>query len=449
LTPPEQARVWSELQRATRLDPGQPVIAAAIGGAAVDLASHIWLYGIVVERHHRATSSAAERLAASEPYFATAIDAYERSLRTRPQSGEVRERYGWLLAGLDSVRLVARAEGLRASHPALAPLINTDESLVPRALREIEEAASRDPLNARRQHSLALFALLHLGPAYADVATRASRQALTLDPSLIDEIVIQLATRPDRLALLPAALPPRFDLWLQAADQLEDQEQFAAAASVRAQTLALAVNPRQQVIAQLAWSRALLDRGDAEQALVHARLAFVLAPDDPDVLAAMASVHHASGEWDEAEARLSAAIQAAAAIPADWDRATRLRIRLARFLTERGQPVRALSAWREILRATPNDAWAHYEIGGVFDAIGERTSALWEYRLAEQLGRLDVGLSVAIARTYARHGFLREASDAYRRAIALQPPEVAELRAELYRIAVQMEGRPDGDDGAR
>ena len=449
LTLPELARAWSQLERASRLDPGQPVIAAAAGGAAVDLASRIWTYGVVVEGHHVARSSAAERLAASEPYFAAAIDAYRRSLETRPQSGEVRERYGWLLAGLESVRVVTRAQGLRASRPTLASLIDTDESLVPSAQQQLQEAVSRDPFSAPRQYSLASFAHLHLGPEGSEVAVRASRQALTLDPSLLNEIVAQLASRSDWLALLPAAVPPRFDLWLQVAAQLEDRGRFPVATTAREETVALAANTRQRVQAELSWSQALLERGDAAQALVHARRALALAPDDPDVLLAMADAQQASGDWDAAEARLVRAIQGAEVAPGDQERATRLRIRLARLLTDRGQHVKALSAWREVLRATPNDAWAHFQVGALFETLDERASALLEYRLAEDLGRRDAGLLGAIAQSYARWGFLREAAEAYRRAIALQPAATAQLQAELRGIVARIEARTKAADPER
>jgi tetratricopeptide (TPR) repeat protein len=439
LTLPELDRAWSQLERASRLDPRQPAIAAAAGSVAADLASRIWIFGVVVDGHHVARASAAERLAASEPYFAAAIDAYRRSLETRPQSGDVRERYGWLLAGLESVRGVARAEGLRASRPSLASLIETDRSLIPLALQELQEAASRDPFSASRQYGLALFALLHLGPEGHEVAARASRQALALDPSLVDEIVVQLATRSDRLALLPAAVPPRFELWLRVADQLEDRGQLAAAAMARAETVALAADSRQQVQAQLSWSRALLDRGDAVRALGHAQRALVLAPTDPDALIAVADAQQASSQSDEAEATLIGAIRLTEVSPGGQERAIRLQTRLARLLTDRGQHARALSAWREVLRATPNDANAHFQVGALLETLNEWTSALWEYRLAEEFGRRDAGLIAAIAQSYARRGLLREAADAYRRAIVLQSAETPQLEAELRAIVARME----------
>jgi Tfp pilus assembly protein PilF/O-antigen ligase len=447
MTPAELIQTWSRLERAAQFDARQPVVQAAKGRVAVHLASSIWTYGVIAEGRYLATSSAPERFVASEPYFSAAVDAYQQSLRTRPHSGEVHERYGWLLAGLESVRLVARAQGLRATLPGLAPLINSDQSLLPKARAELEEAVLRDPLNPTRWFSLGLFALAHLGPGGGDVAARSFREALALDKRLIDEIVVHLAARPDRLTLLPALVPPRHDLWLQVAGQLEDQGRFAAATSAREQALAVAADARQRLEVRLSWSRALLDRGDAAQALVQARQALAVAPNDVDALRAMADAHERRGEWRDAEARLIDAIGSAESVDRDGDRATRLRARLARFLAKRGDHVRALREWRAVIQATPNDAWAHYEIGGLLETLGDGTGAFLEYRRAEQLGRQDASLNAAVARTYAHHGLLREASVAYRRAIALQPAETAHLEAELRRMTVGMEGREEAGDG--
>ncbi len=424
-----------DLQWAARLDPWNPAVQNALAGVAEELASRAWNYGIGPDGR-RLPASMEERLKASQPLFAVALGAYQRSLRLNPRAARTHDRFGWFLGGLEAVRqAVSGSSALRGSADSgLSPLLGSEEVLYPRAIAHLKEGVAWDPQNAHRHQSLALFALSHLrrDSAGRQLASESFRRALNLQPVLLEEVLDRLSAVGSDRALLEASIPRRYDLWLALAGHLDRQGRRAAADSAFEEALALASGPMAQVEVRLAYGEARLRGGDTPGALIQARQALVLTPKNPEVFVTLSKIYEAMGKWDEAETALASAVALGAG--GDLRQANEYRGRLANYLSRRGRGDRALVLWREILRDAPNDPWAHFEVGRLFEQRREWNQAFQAYRTAEGLGASDWSLLGSVAKAYARQGLLREAIAAYEAAVRLHPVE-SDLRmevAELY-----------------
>lgn len=430
-------RAHGALQWAARLDPWNPQVHAALARVSEELAVRVWNHGVTPDGR-RLPPAPEERLGASQGLFAQAYGAYERSLGLRPRAAELHDRFGWFLGSLDTIRRSVQASStLRARlDPRLRPLLDSEESLLPRALRHLREGARWDPHNAYRHRSLALFALAHLGdePTRREVAAEGFRRALSLDPSLLAGVLDRLSSGNGDAELLQASLPPRYDLWLALGQHLVRQRRWAAVPAFE-KALSLASDPAGQVEVRLAYSRALLQGNDPGGALAQAQQALILDPRNPEVFLALAEIYEARRQEDEAETALVSAVTLARG--ADAGQANRYRARLAALLSKRGEVGRALLLRRQILQATPNDPWAHLEVGRLLERRGEWAEAFREYRAAEGLGPRDVWLQWEVARAYARRGLLREAVMAYAAAVRLRP-EAGDLRMELAELYARL-----------
>ena len=427
-----------DLEWAARLDPWNPVVQNALAGVAQELALRVWNYGVGPDGQ-RLPASRDERLRASQRFFAVAYGAYQQSLRLNPRAAQIHDGFGWLLGSLETVRQTVRGSStLRGSVDSrLSPLLASEESLYPRALAHLREGVAWDPQNAYRHQSLALFALSHLtrDSVGRQVAVEGFRRALSLEPALLGEVLDHLSSAGSEGALLEASIPRRYDLWLAVARHLDRQGRRKATASAFEEALTLATDPMAQVQVRLAYSETLLRGGEPLRALAQARHALVLAPKNPVVFVTLSEIYEATGKWEEAEAALASAVTLAGG--GDPRQANEHRGRLASYLSRRGQGERALTFWQQILRETPNDPWAHFEVGRLLEQRGEWSRAFQEYQTAEGLSPNDWRLHWEIARAYARNGLLREAVTVYEKAIQLNPLE-SELRMEVAELYARM-----------
>jgi O-antigen ligase len=129
------------LSVAARLDPWNPAVQAALAQVTDELARRVWLGGVSRDGRRLGDTSPAGRLAASRDLLATAHDSYQASLRTRPRASETHERFAWFLGRLETIRkaAVVGATGTPLA-PALAGVLTSDESILPRALHHFGEA---------------------------------------------------------------------------------------------------------------------------------------------------------------------------------------------------------------------------------------------------------------------------------------------------------------------
>jgi len=432
------ARAYQDLEWAVRLDPWNAAAQRALAGVAAEIALRAWNYGVGPDGQ-RLPASQANRLGASQHFLAVAYEAYRQSIEHNPRAAHTHDRFGWFLGSLEPVR---RSVG-RSSTPVgsvdarLAPLLSSEESLYPRALAHLRSGVSWDPQNAYRHQSLALFALSHLkaDAAGGQVAADGFRQALSLEPALLGEVLESLSSGGADQSLVEVSIPRRYDLWLALARRLDQQGRRRAAASAFEEALALAPHPTAQVEVRLAYSEALLRGGDPQSALARARQALVLAPKNPEVFGALAAVYEATEKWEEAESALGSAVSLARA--GEVKQANEYRAHLATYLSRRGQAERALAVRREIVREAPNDAWAHYEVARLLEQRRDWPGAFREYQTALGLALNDGRLYGNVARAYARNDLIREAISSYENAIRLRPTdgdlrmEVAELYARI------------------
>lgn len=434
VTTGDLVKAYGELEYAARLDPWNPAVQHTLAGVAEEIALRIWSYGVGPDGQ-RLRAPRDERLESSHRFFAVAYGAYQRSLLLSPRTAQTHDRLGWFLGNLEMVRQTVKGSAILSGSmdPRLRLLLTSDESLYPRALAQLRKGISWDPKNAYRHQSLGLFALFHLkDSAGRQVVVDGFRQALSLQPALLDDVLDSLSSSasPDH-GLLEAAMPSRYDLWLVLARRSDRQGGVDAATAAFEKALALAPDPTAQVEVRLAYGEALLRGGNAVTALAQARHALVLAPKNPEVFALLSTAYEAMQKWDEAESTLVSAVALAGG--GDPKQANGYRGRLASYFTRRGQDAPALLLRRQILEGAPNDAWAHFEVGKLFEQRREWPDAFHEYRAAEGLGFNDWNLLRNVARAYARQGLLREAIAAYEAAVRLHPND-NDLRMEVAEL---------------
>jgi tetratricopeptide (TPR) repeat protein/O-antigen ligase len=428
-----------ELREAVRLDPDNPAVHGAIAEVAEELALRVWNYGVAAGGQ-RLGPSADDRVGASQDHFATAYAAYERSLRLNPRAARMHDRFGRFLGHLEAVRQVIRGSStLRVPlDPRLAPLVDAEESLIPRALAHLGEGVRLDPLNPYRHRNLAAFALVHpTGPDSTRVVVDGFRTVLSIDREFLPEVADRLESRgASGRALLRAAMPRLSPLWLDLARRWDRAGQREDALSAYEEALALAPDPGQELAVRLAYSDYLVRTGSPRAALHQAQRAIVLAPQDHRAFGALAGVHEALRDWDGAERSLTTAI--ALARGRDRDAWFGYQNRLADAYRRSGRPAEAIMTYRELVRDQTDPAHhrahAHAQLAQVLEEAGRASEALEEYRAAERLSPGHAGLRFSAAQAYLRQGLLQEALPALEAVVASSPswtgPRV--VLADLY-----------------
>jgi tetratricopeptide (TPR) repeat protein/O-antigen ligase len=439
----ELARAYDDLRVAARLDPRNPELEATLATVSEELARRAWSYGVTPDGHRVPSSTPLERLRASQDLWDTAYTAYEEGLRARPRAALFRERFGWFLGGLERVRQNLRGQSLdEPIPPRIAQILKSDASLVPLAFDQFRQATEWDPNNAQRHRNLALFVLGQRGevPNAEQIIASGFRRALTLDRSMLGETLDRLLGRPSAdLDLLWASVPPQVPVTMDLAWELDRRGRRTAATMAFEKALAIAADPEQQMEARLSYGRLLLRRNDVAGAVAQLRQALVLTPRNPDVFAALGEAYEAAQSWTDAEGAFASAVSLAQNLAPQQVNAHRGR--LAGFLGRRGDLNRALVLREQIARDAPADPWHQFELGKLLEQRGEWRAAYPKYQEAERLGAQDWSLNAWVARAYARHGLLREATIAYEKAVGLAPRQ-ADIRVELGEVYARI-GRPE------
>jgi tetratricopeptide (TPR) repeat protein/O-antigen ligase len=427
----ELARAYDRLRVATRLDPRNPELQGNLATVTAELAYRAWRYGVTPDGRRVPASTALERLRASGDLWDTAYTGYQVGLHSRPRAALLHDRFGWFLGRLERVRQDLRGQPLEEPIPLVASLLKSDESLIPVALEHFRQATQWDPNNAQRHLDLALFTLGRRGdiPNSREVIASGFRRALSLDRSKLGEVTERLLGRGSvDLDLLWASVPQEVPVMTDLAWELERRGRSMAATAAVEKALATATDPERQVEARVSYGRLLLQRNDVPGALTQLRQALVLAPNSPDVFAVLGEAYEAAQSWTDAEAALTSAVSLAESMGPRQLNAHRGR--LAGFLARRGELDRALLLREQIARNAPTDPWGQFEMGKVLEQRGDWRAAYQKYQEAERLGSGDWGVNMWVARAYARHGLLREATIAYEAAVRLAPKQ-ADVRAEL------------------
>jgi tetratricopeptide (TPR) repeat protein/O-antigen ligase len=427
----ELVRIQADLRTALAWDPSSPLAWSDLAETSTRLAGLAWSYGLTPTGERIPDPSVVARLRVAQPLLAEAHDAYRASLRLQPRSSYTHERFGWLLSTLEAVRLAVRRENAQSQvEPRLAGLLGSDRSLLPEALVHLREAVRWDPRNAYYRRSLGVFALgLAKEPGGRELAETALREALTLRPDFLGEVIQELLARRVDDEFLLAATPRRFEIVLNLARELEARGRSRAASTAFEQAVTLAATPSQEARARLAYGGALLDRKEPAAALEQTRRALVFAPRDPEVFVLLSRVYAQTGQGTEAEVALTTAVALADGGPAA--RQSEIRRELATLLVGRGQGERAVAVWRQVLRDKPKDAWAHLELGQLLEQRGDATGALNEYRAAiAASGRDQWDLHWNVGRALRDAGYLKEAIASFEVAWRMRPTEV-DLGTEL------------------
>ncbi len=448
------------LGEAVRLEPANPGTHSALAEVAEDLAVRIWQYGIGPDGR-RLAGSIGERVQGSQPYFATALVAYDRSLALNGHAARVHDRFGRFLGLLEQVRQAIRGSSLvRVSlDPRLASVLDATESLIPRALAQLRDGVRLDPMNPYRHRNLGFFALSHGGgQAGTEVAAQAFRRALTLDPAFLAEIVDRLETAGASLELLRASLPQREDVWFALGRHYEARRRYVAAAGAYEEALGLVRDPAREVQVRLALGQSLLQAKQLAPALNQVRRALILAPRDPEAYLALAGIYEGLQEWDKAAGALQSAVSLA---ERDADARNHYRDELAQFYTRHGRYAEALIVRRQLVQDAPTVNDHRWNLALVLARNGKREEALEELAVLERASPRNVMYRVQAARVLSELGRGSDAIAKYEGALEIAPEQV-DLRveyagalaqlgardraAEQYRLIL---ARSPGHDGAR
>jgi len=419
---------YQALEEAARLDNGNPLIHSTVAEVAEDLALRVWNHGVAPDGR-RVGPSLDARVAASQPYFAAAYVAYERSLDLGPRDSRVHNQYGRFLGSLEQVRQVVRGSTtLRASiDPRLAPVLDSADSLIPGGLRHMREGVRLDPLNPYRHRDLGLFTLTYLRSRESvAIATEAFRTTITLEPALLGEIVDRLEAIGAPPDVLTASLPRREDVWFALGQRYDRLARRRAAASAYEEALGLTRDPAREVDIRLAFAQSLLHAGTPDQALTQARRALVLAPKRPEAFGTLAEVYAALKQRDAAVGAFDSAI----ALSGDVQKANWYRDRLASFYGAGGELDQEVTLRRQMLHLVPGDLDTRYNLARVLALKGLLAESLEEYQAVRRARPDQAGLHAAAARVAARLGRLDDALEAYEAAVK-RAPDAVDLRMEL------------------
>jgi tetratricopeptide (TPR) repeat protein/O-antigen ligase len=430
-----------ELRRAVALDPRNAEVSAALADTAEQAAFRIWSFGVTLDGQRLGEPAA--RLEAAEGYLATAYAGYQRSLALNPRAARVHDRFGRFLGALETVRVAIRGSSrLRPpTDPQLLALLDSPESLLPRAVAELRTGIRWDPLNPYRHRNLGLFALAHLqGSERTEVATDAFRAALAIEPQLLDEIADQLEATGAPPDVLLETIPRRAEVWLQLARRLDRQGRAPAAASAFERALAIARDPAGQAEIRMAYARSLLRTGQSRLALDHARQALVAAPRDYWAFGLLGEVYEALGLWAQAG---EAYTEAVATVSGEIGAVNEQRRRLAAFYERRGQIAEALTIMRLVAETEPRDPSHHADLARLLERSGDADAALREYRVTLRLAGNHAGYHQLAAAAFARLGLLEEAAATYEAGMPPDPgPAQVHFRVELGNVYRRL-GRAD------
>ena len=264
------AAAEGELRAAARLDPWSPRIQTEWAAVAAELGERVWTYAVAPDGSRLRPGTTRERLVASQPLLGVGYHAYERSLRSQPRVAFHHVRFGLFLSRLDTMRRTVAAEGVQdAVAPELAGTLGSEASLLPRALRHLQEAAHLDPGSPARHLGVAAFALanrMEIAGAREIVAQEA-REAIRLDPAVLPDVARLLTAQAVEPDLLWHAVPRDAKTLVDLARILEGQGRVSTAATALEDAIAIASTSSEKVSVHLAHARFLLRRGSAELAL--------------------------------------------------------------------------------------------------------------------------------------------------------------------------------------
>lgn len=151
------------------------------------------------------------------------------------------------------------------------------------------------------------------------------------------------------------------------------------------------------------------ERGELESALAHLRQATTLAPASTIAWLALAEVAQAVGEQEQVHEALE---RGRAALGADPPQRLRHRLEAELALAE-GDPGRAVTAWRAILDATPDDSFAELNLARALGAGGDFAAAVATLQALSQRDGNDPRVWYELGKFSILSGDARRAVDDY------------------------------------
>ncbi len=173
--------------------------------------------------------------------------------------------------------------------------------------------------------------------------------------------------------------------------------------------------------AQLELAETLMLRGRHAKAAELLKERYKIAPDDPDLVGAMARALDGAGQADEAATAYARRLQLVA-------RDVTAAVRLTEILVGRGDLVQACMVAEAGLRAQPDHAGLHSALSRALLGRGRVPQALEHAKLATNYAADDASVWLQLAQVHLLIGELESAKTALERCIKLDPQNVDALR---------------------
>jgi tetratricopeptide (TPR) repeat protein len=352
-------------------------------------------YGAILAKNenHPEANFVKAKLAMARRDYAGAIAALRRTLERRPEMAQA-----WFLSGSAKFLSGDRA-GARA---------------------DAQEALQRQP---NFLEALTLLARAHAALGDHALAVEAGKRALALGARsdmriAVAQSLVQLGQRKDALAEL--AKIPEAERGAEAhfavgrVHLIEALSLSAQARDARGQLVKPDVNAR----------------ADAElaQARTHLERALALLPDNPEVIASLASIDLRQGRGEDSLARVRAASQAA---PKDAGLA-RLQGDLELAL---GKPEAAEASYRRAIDADPNQLEGYGKLAGLYTRQGRANEVIATYEAALAKNPKSGELHLVLGTLNEAQGRIDAAMTHYEKAIELNPDLAAAKNNLAYWLA--------------
>ncbi len=161
-----------------------------------------------------------------------------------------------------------------------------------------------------------------------------------------------------------------------------------------------------------------IEAGRLNEAIVHARKALDLAPDNPYSRSVLGTALDKSGRLQEAVEQYKRALM----LYPDF---AEVHNNLAGALVELGRPLEAIEHCRQAITIDPDYAKAYNTLGAAMETIGQTREAIEQYRRAVQLDPDYVDARCNLASALVKTGQLQEAIALCKRTLLLNPNSVA------------------------
>lgn len=391
-----------------------------------------------------------------------AAETYKQAVALNPSNPEYHQRLAWVLGNLGQ---------LSRRYPQLIPVstqkAKAETAYEQAALTEFDLATGLDRANPQRHLLYALWAyerLITLGETQAEAAgasqawrrliEREFKQALLLEPTLMEEILDRYLVLSDDFKAIRQIIPRFPEDYLNLAELLNKRGLWTQSKEAYKEALLLAQDKEKPEIYQK-YSLALNQNGDYREAVGQLEIALRFQPEDPglhlalgEALLSVEDYHRALEEYHRALV-LSMRSRREHMAPLNLRNPRKAFSELsfskkdikylggiAHYYGKTGQQDIAIFIWERALAQDPEDANSHFQLALAYDGIGAWLAAVKEYQQAIKLAPRNAVYRTRLAQRYMDNEMLYQAAEEWRQITFIEPLNVS-ARLQLAGILVR------------